>query len=180
MSAGCGCEGVRAEEGAFGSGDFEGEGLGTFSASDFRLRMDEVLHGLLSLDPGAAAARPTGADAEYHANAEAFGFADGVDEVFAPFEAEKIHFAAVDADVDFEEKDVGDTGLFHGFEVFGHAFFGEIAVHEIPIDAGFCGEGRRGEADFERVRGGGCGGGSGQCGERTGYGEYRGVVPEVA
>ena len=101
-------------------------------------RCHEVLHRLLSLDPGAAAAGPAGPYAQDHLDAGPLAFRKGVLEYVQPFGAHEVDIAAGHPDIHLQEHHIADTLVTHGLQVLGDPLLGEVPVHEIPVHPGAC------------------------------------------
>ena len=118
---------------------------------DFDRAGDEVLHGLLRLDPRSAAAGPAGPGVEGDLQAEPFRLGDNVFEKLPPFGAHEFHRPLRNADIYFHDHHATDAGALHRFEVGREAFAAQVAVHPHPIDPRPGGRRRVGKTTFKRA-----------------------------
>ena len=105
-------------------------------AGDIGLGPDDLLHGLLGLDPRAAAAVPAGVVVHVHFEAEPLRLGVDVPEQLAPALAHEIHRAHRRALVHLHDEHAADADAFHRFEVGRDAVAGDVAVQPEPVDPG--------------------------------------------
>ena len=122
----------------FGLGEIEGDGL---VAGDGAFGPDDFLHGLGGSDPGAAGFGPAVAAFHGDLEVESVGFGEGVVDEVAPLGAHEFDGAVDGALVDGEVLRAGEADVFHGFEVSGDSFRGDVAADPVPPGAGLGGVG---------------------------------------
>ena len=115
---------------------WHGELLGNLLRSlEIHRAEDQMLHGILRLDPRPAASAPTRPDAQIHIDPQALRVAHHLDKCILPRLGHPLHRPLWNSQVHLEEKHLIDADLFHVLQLGRHLLRVQIAVIEIPINA---------------------------------------------
>src|SRR5712691_13289563 len=96
----------------------------------------EFLHCQIRRDPRPATARPAGGVVHAHFQAKPLGLHHGVLEHFTPLLAAETDRTGRDVLGDIHEQWASDSHSFHGFEIGGDSFTGDISIEPEPIYPG--------------------------------------------
>ena len=115
-----------------------------------------ILHALLRLNPGPAGLAPARAVEQADFNPQLPGRLEGLVRNVPPLIGEQRHRAVGIAFALVSDKRLVDAHPFHSFQVFHHAFLGNVVVHPIPVNGSLHRIRRRAETCFQGLPGAVC------------------------